>query len=83
MEVWAILQVLILALDAGYLKIIIFSDSRNVLEVINSVSWSIITILFTELNNFYYNWRRTNSLFWIPAHNDILTDKAKEAYSSG
>ncbi|XP_018309354.1 RNA-directed DNA polymerase from mobile element jockey-like [Mycetomoellerius zeteki] len=86
-EAWAIFQTLLLIQDAGYTKAIIFSDSKSVLESINSCK--LIN------NNYVIHWikrllRSSSlrgievSLVWIPAHrgirgNEIADAAAKEA----
>ncbi|XP_018360563.1 PREDICTED: uncharacterized protein LOC108759566 [Trachymyrmex cornetzi] len=90
-EAWAILQTLVIALDAGSTRVIIFSDSRSVLEAISSariISGNYIihrikqTLLKLESEGI------DCQLYWIPAHkgipgNEVADRAAKEACSSG
>ncbi|KYN10135.1 hypothetical protein ALC57_17730 [Trachymyrmex cornetzi] len=90
-EAWAIYQTLLLIQDVGYSKAIIFSDSKSVLESINSSK--IIN------RNYVIHWikrlLRSSSVrgidvspSWIPAHrgipgNEIADRAAKEATEEG
>ncbi|XP_018396228.1 PREDICTED: uncharacterized protein LOC108774588 [Cyphomyrmex costatus] len=74
-EAWAIYQALILALDAGYSKIYIFSDSRSVLQAISSHRLINGNYIIHKIKQVLHQLEHSNIdcfLFWIPSHKSIL-----------
>ncbi|XP_018359767.1 PREDICTED: uncharacterized protein LOC108759015 [Trachymyrmex cornetzi] len=90
-EAWAILQALTLALDAGYSRIIIFFDSRSVLEAVSSDKLVNDNYLIHRIKQLLLQLEEIgieSTFFWIPAHkgilgNEVADEAAKDACDSG
>ncbi|XP_018373152.1 PREDICTED: RNA-directed DNA polymerase from mobile element jockey-like [Trachymyrmex cornetzi] len=90
-EAWAIYQTLLLIQDVGYSKAIIFSDSKSVLESINSskiINRNYVIHWIKRLLRFFSVRDIDVSLSWIPAYrgipdNEIADGAAKEATEEG